>query len=118
MDEALRNGPLTAGQEAAVKLILWEKDRVIGVQGYVGTGKITMLKRARALLEKRGFDIIQRMQTDRGSEFFAYAVQEQLIEYAITFRSIRPGAPQVNGKVERSQKTRSSSTQCRTWTTG
>ena len=64
-----------------------------------------MLKRARALLEKRGFDIIQRMQADRGSEFFAYAVQEQLIEYAITFRSIRPGAPQLNGKVERSQKT-------------
>ena len=57
VDKALRNGPLTAGQKAAVKLILSEKDRVIGVQGYAGTGKTTMLKRARALLEKRGFDV-------------------------------------------------------------
>ena len=57
VDKALRNGPLTDGQKAAVKLILSEKDRVIGVQGYAGTGKTTMLKRARALLEKRGFQI-------------------------------------------------------------
>ena len=57
VDKALRNGPLTAGQKTAVKLILSEKDRVIGVQGYAGTGKTTMLKRARALLEKRGFEI-------------------------------------------------------------
>ena len=57
VDKALRNGPLTDGQKAAVKLILSEKDRVIGVQGYAGTGKTTMLKRARALLEKRRFEI-------------------------------------------------------------
>ena len=57
VDKALRNGPLTDGQQAAVKLILSEKDRVIGVQGYAGSGKTTMLKRARALLEKRGFDV-------------------------------------------------------------
>ena len=57
VDKALRNGPLTDGQKAAVKLILSEKDRVIGVQGYAGSGKTTMLKRARALLEKRGFDV-------------------------------------------------------------
>ena len=57
VDKALRNGPLTDGQKEAVKVILSEKDRVIGVQGYAGTGKTTMLKRARALLEKRGFEI-------------------------------------------------------------
>ena len=33
VDKALRNGPLTAGQKEAVKLILSEKDRVVGVQG-------------------------------------------------------------------------------------
>ena len=54
---ALRNGPLIAGQKAAVKLILSDRDRVIGVQGYAGTGKTTMLKRARALLEKRGYEV-------------------------------------------------------------
>ena len=57
VDKLLRNGPLTAGQKAAVKLILSEKDRVIGVQGYAGTGKTTMLNRARALLEKRGYEL-------------------------------------------------------------
>ena len=57
VDKALRNGPLAAGQKKAVKLILSEKDRVVGVQGYAGTGKTTMLNRARALLKKRGFEV-------------------------------------------------------------
>ena len=54
VDKALRNGPLTAGQKDAVKLILSGKDRTVGVQGYAGTGKTAMLNRARALLEKHG----------------------------------------------------------------
>ena len=57
VDKALRNGPLTAGQKEAVKLILSERDRFVGVQGYAGSGKTTMLNRARALLEKRGFEV-------------------------------------------------------------
>ena len=51
----LNKGPLTAGQKDAVKLILSAKDRVVGVQGYAGTGKTTMLNRARALAEKKGW---------------------------------------------------------------
>ena len=57
MDKALRKGPLTVGQKAAVKLILSDTDRVVGVQGYAGTGKTRMLNRTRALLEKRGFRV-------------------------------------------------------------
>ena len=57
VDKALRKGPLTVGQKAAVKLILSETDRVVGVQGYAGTGKTRMLNRTRALLEKRGFRV-------------------------------------------------------------
>ncbi len=38
-----------------MKLILSGKDRTVGVQGYVGTGKTAMLNRA--LLEKRGFKV-------------------------------------------------------------
>lgn len=48
---------------------------------------------------------IQRMQTDRGREFFAYKVQEWLQEYCIKFRPIKPASPHLNGKVERSHKT-------------
>ena len=51
----LSRGPLTAGQKDAVKLILSAKDRTVGVQGYAGTGKTTMLNRARALAEKKGW---------------------------------------------------------------
>lgn len=48
---------------------------------------------------------IQRIQTDRGREFFAISVQEKLQEYGIKFRPNKPGSPHLNGKVERSQKT-------------
>lgn len=48
---------------------------------------------------------IQRIQTDRGQEFFAYTVQEQLQAWRIKFRPIRPRSPHLNGKVERAQRT-------------
>lgn len=48
---------------------------------------------------------IQRIQTDRGKEFFAYEVQERLMEYGIKFRPIKPASPHLNGKVERTQRT-------------
>ena len=51
----LHKGPLTEGQKQAVKLILSSKDRVVGVQGYAGTGKTTMLRRANALAGKSGY---------------------------------------------------------------
>lgn len=48
---------------------------------------------------------IQRIQTDRGQEFFAYQVQDRLRASSIRFRPIRPRSPHLNGKVERVQKT-------------
>ena len=57
-----------------------------------------------AVIEEMEFPI-QRIQSHRGTEFFAYKVQERLMEYGVKFRPIRPGAPHLNGKVERSQKT-------------
>ncbi len=58
VDRHLRKGPLTAGQRDAVKLILSEKDRTVGVQGYAGTGKTRMLNRARTLAEKKGWRMV------------------------------------------------------------
>jgi transposase InsO family protein len=48
---------------------------------------------------------IQRIQTDRGREFFALSVQRWLKNAAIKFRPIRPASPHLNGKVERSHQT-------------
>ncbi len=51
----MHRGRLNAGQREAVKTILASKDRVVGVQGYAGTGKTTMLGRARTLAERAGY---------------------------------------------------------------
>ncbi len=58
VDRHLSRGALTAGQKEAVKLILSEKDRTVGVQGYAGTGKTRMLDRARTLAEKKGWRMV------------------------------------------------------------
>ena len=52
----LHGGRLNEGQKAAVKMVLSSKDRVLGVQGYAGTGKTTMLNRLRTLAESRGYN--------------------------------------------------------------
>jgi transposase InsO family protein len=48
---------------------------------------------------------IQRVQTDRGAEFFGTPFQNALRRHCIKFRPNRPRAPHLNGKVERSQQT-------------
>lgn len=48
---------------------------------------------------------IHRFQTNRGKEFFAYQVQERLMELSIKFRPTKPRSLHLNGKVERAQKT-------------
>jgi transposase InsO family protein len=55
------------------------------------------------LIEEMPFPI-QRIQSDRGLEFFAEKVQQRLIDWAIKFRPIKPRSPHLNGKVERSQR--------------
>jgi transposase InsO family protein len=48
---------------------------------------------------------VQRVQTDRGTEFFAEAVQRRLMAWAVKFRPIPPRSPHLNGKIERAQRT-------------
>lgn len=48
---------------------------------------------------------LQRIQTDRGSEFIGLDFQDALRAEHIKFRPNRPAAPHLNGKVERSQRT-------------
>lgn len=48
---------------------------------------------------------VQRIQTDRGTEFTASAVQELLFYLRTKWRPIPPRSPHLKGKVERVQKT-------------
>ncbi len=48
---------------------------------------------------------VERVQRNRGQEFFAYKVQEWLMDSCIKFRPIRLRSPHLNGKVERAQRT-------------
>ena len=57
-----------------------------------------------AVLEEMPFPI-QRIQTDRGRELFAFKVQKRLMEMVGKFRANKPESPHLNGKVEQSQKT-------------
>ena len=49
----LAGAGLTAGQEEAVRTVLLSRDRIVGVQGWAGTGKTTMLRHVRGLAGKR-----------------------------------------------------------------
>ena len=56
-ESSLRKGRLNRGQKEAVKSVLSTRDRVIGIQGYAGTGKTTMLKRFRDLSHRKGYKL-------------------------------------------------------------
>lgn len=57
------------------------------------------------MLEEFPFSI-QRIQSVRGREFFVEKVELKMIENCIKLRPVKPPAsPNLNGKVERSQKT-------------
>lgn len=59
---------LNAGQEDAAKLILGSGDRYVGVQGYAGTGKTTMLNVVKAVAEEQGYTVRGMAQSASAAE--------------------------------------------------
>lgn len=55
VDNSLKNSTLTDGQKDSAKIILASEDRVVGVQGYAGTGKTYMLEKAQNLANRKGY---------------------------------------------------------------
>ena len=55
--EAAQAKGLTEGQGDAVRLALTSRDRVVGIQGYAGTGKTYALQTVRELAEEAGFTV-------------------------------------------------------------
>jgi ATP-dependent exoDNAse (exonuclease V) alpha subunit len=54
---AAREHGLSADQTEAATFILTTRDRVVGVQGYAGTGKTHMLRAVREVAERAGFTV-------------------------------------------------------------
>ena len=69
ISDHLRDKGLEVDQANAVHTVLSSKDRVVGVQGYAGTGKTYMLKQVREIAEAKGY----RLQ---GAAFSASAASE------------------------------------------
>lgn len=75
--EEIEGKGLEKGQEAAARLILGSRDRVVGIQGYAGSGKTYMLDKVRGVAEGNGFTVrgfaptgtaAEQLQNDSGIE--------------------------------------------------
>lgn len=49
---------LNDGQKNAVRALLSGTDRIVGIQGYAGVGKTTLLNAARELAEDKGYEVV------------------------------------------------------------
>lgn len=58
INEYTQNTELNKGQVDAIKAILTTKDRVVGVQGYAGTGKTYMMWHAKEIARQNGYELI------------------------------------------------------------
>ncbi len=58
INKAMENTFLNEGQQNAVRALLTGRDRIIGIQGYAGVGKTTLLTVARELAEKKNYEVI------------------------------------------------------------
>lgn len=57
VEQILSNKSLTAGQQAAVTMITTTIDQFVGVQGYAGTGKTTMINVVKEISEKNNLQL-------------------------------------------------------------
>ena len=58
ISERLSGRTLTAGQEAAVRLVASTENRVVGIHGLAGTGKTTALMSVRAVAVAEGYTLV------------------------------------------------------------
>lgn len=93
--DAAQKHQLATDQTAAATFILTAKDRVVGVQGYAGTGKTHMLRAVREVAEQSGFVVrgfapsaTAARALELGSGISSDTVSRHLIDIA---QASRPG---------------------------
>ena len=57
VEKSLASEKLNEGQRKAIELIATTQNKVIGIQGFAGTGKSHMLNTAKKIIEKEGYQI-------------------------------------------------------------
>ncbi|GEQ99189.1 conjugative relaxase [Iodidimonas gelatinilytica] len=58
INRGLEHTILNDGQKNAVRALLSGTDRIVGIQGYAGVGKTTLLNAARELAEDKGYEVL------------------------------------------------------------
>ena len=87
---------LTDGQRRAAKLILTTTDRVVGVQGYAGTGKTTVLSGVRAIAQKSGFEVVGLAPSAKATDLLrtdAGMTAKTVAQHLIDIHRIHPNKP-------------------------
>lgn len=69
LEKKLKETTLNSGQKRASQMILGTKNRIVGVQGYAGTGKSYMLNETKKIAEQEGFRV--RALAPYGSQVIA-----------------------------------------------
>jgi hypothetical protein len=110
-NELIRQHDLMLSIDTIDRTLVWHGEQVLkrprrwrkGERRYSRAPAANTLDCLERLIEEMRLPI-QRIQTDRGREFFAEAVQQRLMDWAIKFRPILPRSPHLNGKVERTHR--------------
>lgn len=103
---------LNAGQLDAAKLILGAEDRYVGVQGYAGTGKTTMLNVVKHVAESQGYVVRGLAQSASAAETLANetGMRGQTVESFLLERQreqAKQAQERTGGEREQRQGTRS-----------
>ncbi|MCW9035382.1 MAG: conjugative relaxase [Rhodospirillales bacterium] len=90
INDGLKDTFLNEGQQRAVRGLLTGQDRIMGIQGYAGVGKTTLLTAARELAQKRDYEVI-------GLAPSASAVKTMQDETGIASRTLQKFLGQYDG---------------------
>lgn len=98
---------LNDGQKRSAELILTTKDAVIGIQGFAGTGKTTMLKKVNEIVRAEGYKIIGLSPTGSATRNLGDigGIKSQTLEsFLLPYAGYAAGRGTLEGKIPEREK--------------
>ena len=102
-----RFAELNDGQKRSAELILTTKDAVIGIQGFAGTGKTTMLKKVNEIVRAEGYKIIGLSPTGsatRNLDDIGGIKSQTLESFLLPYVGYAAGRGTLEGKIPEREK--------------